>query len=236
MSDKPRFYRCGDDFPDCEFARTGKEIRIEPGEEFTCPYKRPQCANRATEVKKPILGNWWKVAAAGLAVLLLAWVFWPTGSGRAGSKVSSAKPIPVKSTPAVATPALVVVPLVPATPPPPPKIAARVILRLHGPEAVSSDLLSGLVEAFLRKEGFAGVETKAGTAPRTRIVRGQRPGANEPEAIEIKSAREQDAFARLAKGECDFAVALRVPTAEEEARMSGVVDVNSKACVSVPWT
>jgi phosphate transport system substrate-binding protein len=180
-------------------------------------------------VKKTILGDWWKLAAAGLAVLLLAWMFWPSSSARAGSKVSSAKPIPVKPTPAVATPALVVVP----TTPPPPEIAARVILRLHGPEAVSSDLLSGLVEAFLRKEGFAGVETKAGTAPRTRLVRGQRPGANEPEAIEIKSSREQEAFVRLAKGECDFAVALRVPTGEEETRMSGVVDVNSKACVHV---
>lgn len=229
MSDKPRYYRCGDDFPDCEFARTGKEIRIEPGEEFVCPYKRPQCANRATEVKKSIIGDWWKVAAAAMAVLLLVWMFWPTASGRAGSKVSSAKPLPVKPTPAAPTLAPVVVP----PPLPNPEVAARVILRLQGPEAVSSDLLSGLVEAFLRKEGFAGVETKAGTATRTRIVRGQRPGANEPEAVEIKSAREQDAFVRLSKGECDFAVALRVPTAEEEARMNGVVDVNSKACVHV---
>lgn len=231
---KRRYFRCNDDFPECEFARKGKPLCIEPGEQFACPYKRPRCAERATEVPRSIVPPWaWKAAIATAAVLLIGPMLWPSGSGRAGSKVSKIKPIPVKSTPAVVTPALVVLHPVPTTPPPQPETAARVILRLHGPEAVSSDLLSGLVEAFLRKEGFAGVETKAGTAPRTRLVRGQRPGANEPEAIEIKSAREQDAFVRLAKGECDFAVALRVPTAEEETRMSGVVDVNSKACVHV---
>ena len=229
---KRRYFRCNDDFPECQFAREGKPICVEPGEQFTCPYKRPRCAERATEVPRSVVPPWaWKAAIATVAALLVGSMLWPSGSGRVDSKVSRPKPIPVKPTPAAATPAHTVVPPVATTPPP--EVAARVILRLHGPEGVSSDLLAGLAEAFLRKEGFAGVETKAGTAPRTRLVRGQRPGANEPEAIEIKSSREQEAFVRLAKGECDFAVALRVPTAEEETRMSGVVDVNSKACVHV---
>ena len=229
MSDKPKFYRCGDDFPDCEFARKGTEIRIEPGEVFACPYKRPQCAEQATEVKKTLLGDWWKIAAAVVGGLLLLAMFWPSSAKK--PQVSSAKPLPLppKPIPLPPTPTPAPVVVVAPTPAPVAEVPARVILRLQGPEAVSADLLSGLVEAFLRKEGFSGVETKAGTVARSRVVRGQRAGASEPESIEIKSAREQDAFGRLAKGETDFAVALRVPTAEEEGRMGGVVDVNSKA-------
>lgn len=230
MSDKPKFYRCGDDFPDCEFARKGTEIRIMPGEEFSCPYRRPQCPDRATEVKKTLQGNWWKVAVAVVGGLLLMAMFWPSSGNK--PQVSRPKPLPVKPLPEPPTPTLAPVFVVP-TPEPVAEVSAKVVLRLQGPEAVSADLLSGLVEAFLRKQGFSGLETRAGSAVRSRVVLGQRPGANEPEAIEIKSAREQDAFGRLAKGETDFAVALRVPTAEEEARMSGVVDVNSKACVHV---
>lgn len=231
MSDKPKFYRCGDDFPDCEFARKGGEIRIEPGEVFSCPYKRPQCAERATEVKKTLLGSWGKIVAAAVGVLLLAAMFWPSSGKK--PQVSTTKPLPLKPTPVPPTPTPAPVVVIAPTLAPVAEVPARVILRLQGPEGISADLLSGLVEAFLRKEGFSGVETKAGTAARSRVVRGQRAGASEPEAVEIKSAREQDAFGRLAKGETDFAVALRVPTAEEEARMSGVVDVNSKACVHV---
>lgn len=227
MSDKPKFYRCGDDFPDCEFARKGTEIRVEPGEVFACPYKRPQCGERATEVKKTLLGDWWKIAAAAVGGLLLVAMLWPSSGKK--PQVLSTKPLPLKPIPA--TPAPTPVPV--AVVAPVAEVPARVILRLQGPEAISADLLSGLVEAFLRKEGFAGVETKAGTVARSRIVRGQRAGASEPESVEIKSAREQDAFGRLAKGETDFAVALRVPTTEEEGRMSAVVDVNSKACVHV---
>src|SRR6266853_593082 len=98
MSDKPRFYRCGDDFPDCEFARTGKEIRIEPGQEFTCPYKRPQCPNRATEVKRSILGVWWKIGAAAIAILFLVWMLWASSSGRRGSKLLGAKTLSIPVT------------------------------------------------------------------------------------------------------------------------------------------
>lgn len=232
MSDKPKFYRCGDDFPDCEFARKGTEIRVEPGEEFTCPYRRPQCAERATEVKKTMIGGWWKIAAAAVGGLLLVSALWPSGAKKPPVSVTKPIPLPPKPTPLPATPTPAPVVVAPV-PPPVVEIPARVILRLQAPEAISSDLLSGLVEAFLRNEGFLGVETKVSAIARSRTVRGQRAGASAPEAVEIKSAREQDAFGRLAKNETDFAVTLRVPTAEEEARMSGVVDANSRACAHV---
>ena len=228
MSDKPKHYRCCDDFPDCEYARTGKLIRIEAGQEFVCPYSRPNCAERAIAVKPTVFPPWLLGTCAAVAALMLAWMMWPKTPEQPGPKTSGTKTLPGKTV--LATPTPTPVPVV--APTPPPEVAARTILRLQAPEAVSSDLLAGLVEAFLRKEGLVGVETKIG-ATRTRIVRGQRPGASEQEAVEIKSAREQDAFSRLAKGECEFAVSFRPPTAEEEARMAGVVDVNSPACVHV---
>lgn len=231
---KRRYFRCNDDFPDCEFARTGKPVCVEPGEQFACPYKRPRCAERATEAPRSIVPPWaWKAAVATAAVLLLAWMRWPDSSPKGPKKavvgVITPKPLPT------ATPAPTLPPPTPqpSTPTPPPEIAARTILRLQGPEALTSDLLPGLIEAFLRKEGLTDVETKQDTATRTRIVRGMRAGASEAEAIEIRSAREQDAFSRLAKGENDFAVTFRAPTAEEETRMSGIVDANSSACAHV---
>ena len=174
MSGKPKFYRCGDDFPDCEFARKGTEIRIEPGEVFTCPYRRPQCAERATEVKKTLFGSWGKIAGVTVAVLgglLLVSALWPSSAKK--PPISAAKPLPPKPTPVPPSPTPAPVAVVAPTPAPVVEVPARVILRLQGPEAISADLLSGLVEAFLRKEGFAGVETKAGTAARSRVVRGQ---------------------------------------------------------------
>lgn len=231
MSDKRRYFRCNDDNPDCEFARSGKPVCVELGEEFVCPYRRPRCAERATEVPRTILQPWLWKAAALVVVLLLVWLFWPDSSqkGPRRSGVGTITPKPL-STAVSETPTP---PPTPTPTPPPAEIASKVILRLQAPEALASDLLPGLAVAFLKEEGLTFVDTRHDPATRTRTVRAKRAGANEAESVEIKSAREQDAFSRLAKGETEFAVTFRPPTREEEAHMAGVVDANSSACAHV---
>lgn len=107
--------------------------------------------------------------------------------------------------------------------------APETLLRLHGSNTIGQELAPLLVEAFLKKKGYSGIE-RAGGAEHGRIT-ARDPLDGKPRQVEVTALGSSTAFADLASGRCDVGMASRRIKPEETAELErkGLGDLQSPA-------
>jgi phosphate transport system substrate-binding protein len=103
------------------------------------------------------------------------------------------------------------------------------LLRLHGSNTIGQELAPRLVEAFLKKRGYANVEL-TGTAEQSRIE-ARDPADGKLRQVEVRAHGSTTAFADLAAGTCDVGLSSRRIKPEEAAELErkGMGDLQSPA-------
>lgn len=105
----------------------------------------------------------------------------------------------------------------------------ELLLRLHGSNTIGQELAPRLAEAFLKQQGYGGIERSPPAEQAT--VSGRDPRDGRRRAIEIVARGSATAFADLAAGRCDVGLSSRRIKPEEVAllRGKGLGDLESAA-------
>jgi glucose/mannose transport system substrate-binding protein len=121
------------------------------------------------------------------------------------------------ATPEAAAPVAAATPEVPATPVP--SGGHRVVLKLHGSNAIGAELAPAIGEEFLKHEGAISVQRKPGLREDETNLEAILPEESaEPLIIQIQAHGSKAAFDDLAAGACDIGMSSRRIKAEEAQR------------------
>jgi len=182
------------------------------------PAATPLCPHRSRPATSRLRTAW----APALLCTVLATGFISCSS----KKPQIAATPPAESTPPPAAPAT---PAPAETAPPAPE-TAKVVLKVHGSNAIGEKLLPELAKEYLKFEGATGIQVVAGANPDEATVQGQFAGEPLPRAIEIFSHGTASAFKDLKGGTADMGMASRkIKDTEAQDLQPTLGDVTAKA-------